>query len=159
MSASFQVPQSGDYRQAVAFPDAPAPSTIKDDSWSPMFERRFVTEDDGRALAWLRVPEAPAGDPVLAACALAYVSDDLATDAVRSRRQSDEGVTGRQWDSVSLDHAIWFHHRFAGNEWHLHDFRCVGLENTRGLAVGQVFSPEGVHLATVTQEVLSRRIT
>jgi acyl-CoA thioesterase-2 len=37
------------------------------------------------------------------------------------------------------------------------DFSCQGLLSSRGLAVGQVFTAEGVHVATVAQEVLMRR--
>jgi acyl-CoA thioesterase II len=161
MSASFQIPQRGEYAQVERMPDAPAPDSIKDNSWSRMFDRRFITEDGGRAMAWLRVPGAT-DDPVLAACAFAYISDDLATDAVRSQRRctdSSPDALTRSWSSVSLDHAIWFHHTFHGSDWQLHDFRCVGLEATRGLAIGRVFSPDGAHLATVSQEVLHRSDT
>ncbi|MDZ7732398.1 MAG: thioesterase family protein [Acidimicrobiia bacterium] len=59
--------------------------------------------------------------------------------------------------SASLDHAIWFHRPFRADEWLVHDFTCHGLMSSRGLAVGHVFTAEGVHVATVTQEALLRR--
>ncbi|HWE54543.1 MAG TPA: acyl-CoA thioesterase domain-containing protein [Acidimicrobiales bacterium] len=153
MSASFQTGSAERYLQTHPFPDAPAPDSITDTSWSRMLDRRYVSEADGRALAWLRIPDTP-DDPVRAAAALAYLSDDLATDCVRSQQQTADGVTGHHWDGISLDHAIWFHQTPAGNDWQLHDFRCEGVGIPRGLARGQVFASDGTHLATVTQEVL-----
>jgi acyl-CoA thioesterase-2 len=156
MSASFTNKEGASYIQASPFPEAPEPDSIPDNSWTPMFKRAFVSEGDGRAQAWLRIPEAAPHDPGVAACALAYLSDELATNAVRSQQQAADGITGRHWRGISLDHAIWFHHPMRSDEWQLHDFRCEGLGTPRGLAVGQVFAGDGTHLATVAQEVLLR---
>ena len=57
---------------------------------------------------------------------------------------------------ASLDHSIWFHRPVKADEWHLHDFTCHSYGGGRGLAIGHVFSPDGVHVATVAQEVLLR---
>lgn len=157
MSASFNKGGAERYRQPLAFPSVPNPEVLKADSWSPIFDRRYIGESEGRALAWLRVPDAAPDDPVVAACALAFLSDDLATDAVRSHKQNLDGAKTRQWNGISLDHSIWFHRLFAGRDWQLHDFRCEGIGFPRGLAVGQVYSPDGTHLASVAQEVLLRR--
>jgi acyl-CoA thioesterase-2 len=157
MSASFNKGASGRYRQALTFPAVAQPNPAKDDSWSPMFYRDYIGQSQGRALAWLRIPNAVPDDPVIGACALAFLSDDLATDAVRSQQQHLDATTGRQWDGISLDHAIWFHHRFDGSDWQLHDFRCEGIGTPRGLALGQVYAADGTHLATVAQEVLLHR--
>ena len=43
------------------------------------------------------------------------------------------------------------------DEWQLHDFTCHGLMGPRGVAVGHLFTADGVHVATVAQEVLIRR--
>jgi acyl-CoA thioesterase II len=158
MSASFQTGRAATYLQTHPFPSVPDPDSMDDNSWSGMIDRRFITDEGGRAMAWLRVPEAPSGHAVGGAAALAYMSDDLATDAVRSEQQRADGVTGRHWDGISLDHAIWFHQTPDGPGWQLHDFRCEGVGIPRGLARGQVFDRSGIHLATVTQEVLLRPI-
>lgn len=159
MSASFNKGTSERYRQALTFPNVPQPSMVKNESWTHLFNRHYVGQSEGRALAWLRIPGADTADPVVAACALAFLSDDLATDAVRSQQQHLEGSKGRQWNGISLDHAIWFHHGFDRSDWQLHDFRCEGIGSPRGLAVGQVYAHDGAHLATVAQEVLLRRAT
>jgi len=159
MSASFNKGTAQRYRQALSFPAVAQPNAARDDSWSPMFYRDHIAEGQGRALAWLRIPDAAPDDRGIAACALAFLSDDLATDAVRSQQQHLDGTKGRQWNGISLDHAIWFHHVFDGADWQLHDFRCEGLGFPRGLAVGHVYASDGRHLATVAQEVLLRRAT
>lgn len=154
MSASFQTGSADRYVQTHPFPEAPEPGGLEDNSWSPIIERRSVVDQDGRALAWLRIPGVVADDPIGAAAALAYLSDDLACDAVRSQQQAADGVTGWHWDGISLDHAIWFHQLPVGPDWQLHDFRCEGVGIPRGLARGQIFAADGTHLATVAQEVL-----
>lgn len=157
MSASFQSGGAERYLQTQPFPEVPDPASIPESTWSRMLERRFVTDKEGRALAWLRIPETPPDDPVAAAAALAYLSDDLASDAVRSEQQAADGIeTGHHWSGTSLDHAIWFHQTPSGADWQLHDFRCEGVGIPRGLARGQIFASDGTHLATVTQEVLLR---
>jgi acyl-CoA thioesterase-2 len=103
--------------------------------------------------AWIRVTAPLDGDDLLHRCWLAYLSDDLPTDAVSSllARHGRERAFG-----ASLDHTIWFHRPFRADEWHLHDFTCHGYVGARGLSVGHVFSASGAHVATVGQEVLLR---
>jgi acyl-CoA thioesterase-2 len=103
----------------------------------------------------MRIPEAGPDDPVMAAAALAYRSDDLPADAVRSQHETDGAPPGA-WFGISLDHAIWFHQTPTGDAWQLHDFRCEGLGFPRGLARGRIFARDGTHLASVSQEVLLR---
>lgn len=158
MSASFQAGEQGRYIQTAPFPDLPPPDALTDAPWLHLFDRRPVVDADGRAAAWLRIADVPPEDPVGAAAALAYLSDDLASDCVRSRQQAVDGVTGRHWNGISLDHAIWFQHPPSGGDWQLHDFRCEAIGSPRGLATGRVFSADGTHLATVAQEVLLRPV-
>ena len=58
--------------------------------------------------------------------------------------------------AASLDHAIWFHRPFTADEWILHDVRCYGLAGARGLSLVELFSRDGTHVATVSQECLLR---
>jgi acyl-CoA thioesterase-2 len=162
MAASFQIPEAEEISvQTETMPAIPPPEALADDSWSEVLDRRFAPEDvaPGRVAAWMRLNQDLGDDPVLNACALAYLSDDLPTDAVLSRhpdrapRGSNEG---RFWNA-SLDHAMWFHRDLRAHDWHLLDFRCLGLLGTRGLALGAIFDRDGRHVATVTQEVLTRR--
>ncbi|MCU1452343.1 MAG: tesB [Acidimicrobiales bacterium] len=162
MSASFQVDEDAPEVQTVPRPDVPAPETLANDSWTALFERRHIEVADppGSARAWLRLARSPGDDPVLHACALAYLSDDLPTDAVVAQHpdQPPPGTPPDQRPVVpfSLDHAIWFHRPLRADDWHLHALTCHGIISSRGLAVGHVFTTEGVHVATVSQEVLLR---
>ena len=164
MSASFQVDEAAPDMQVAVPPDVPSYDALEGTSWMGMFERKFAPRggQEGRAVAWLRMVDPVGDDPGLNACALAYMSDDLPTDAVVAV-QFPERVHG-EWDgpdkfwTASLDHAIWFHRPLRAGEWHLQDFVCHGLISSRGLSVGHVFDPEGVHLATISQEVLLREL-
>lgn len=162
MSASFQVDEPGPDAQTALMPPVPQSEELAGVSWLRMFERRMVPtpSERGRALAWLRLNDPIDDDPALHACALAYMSDDLPTDAVVALEHPDHlGQWGefeeRYW-SASLDHAIWFHRPVRADEWHLQEFTCHGLMSSRGLSVGHVFDRNGTHLATISQEVLLR---
>ena len=58
---------------------------------------------------------------------------------------------------ASLDHAVWFHRPAPVDEWQLHVFYGQGLTGGRGLSFGHVFSADGVHVASISQEILLRR--
>lgn len=161
LSASFHVDEDAPEVQTAAMPDVPAPGGLADESWSALFGRRFADRSNvGRASAWLRLTDPVGDDPLLQACALAYVSDDLPTDATFALHPDRLPLGEDQpFMNASLDHAIWFHRPSRPDDWQLHDFTCHGLMSSRGLAVGHIFTTAGVHVATVTQEVLLRRRT
>ena len=167
MSLSFQVDEAGHDVQIVALPDIPPPEELTGESWSPMFDRRFAgarNEEEGRGIAWMRLREQIGDDPVLQACALAYLSDDVPTDAVVALHPERPAPgMGDAFEygfmSASLDHAIWFHRPLLADEWHVHDFASLAYLSSRGLAVGHVLTREGVHVATVAQEVLLRKLS
>ncbi len=165
MSLSFQVDEAGHDVQLATLPDVPAPEALTGKSWSPMFERVIAgarNEEPGKGIAWMRMVDEIGEDPVLHACALAYLSDDVPTDAVVALHpeRPDPGM-GDAFEygfmSASLDHAIWFHRPPLADQWHLHDFSSRAYLSSRGLAVGHVLTREGVQMATVAQEVLLRR--
>lgn len=165
MAASFHVAEPGPDVQIAALPELSPPDELDDDSWSPMFERRFPlgrSREPGRGVAWLRMSEHLGDDPVLQACALAYLSDDLPTDAVVALHPEGPGsmedvdLENPAFMSASLDHAIWFHRPPRADEWHVHDLRSHGFLSSRGLSIGHVLTSDGVHVATIAQEVLLR---
>jgi len=160
MSSSFHRIEEGAEVQTETMPRVAAPEDLEPNSWSSLTDRRFLREDigPGRVGAWMRLIENIGDDPVLNACALAYLSDDLPTDAVVARHpdRPPRDASERRFWSASLDHAIWFHHSTRTNEWHLHDFSCRGLTGARGLSIGNIFDRGGRHVATVSQEVLVR---
>ena len=144
------------------------PTSLTSTSWSPAFDRAFLPAHElpaarrvgaGRAAAWLRVSDAIPTHQLAHRAALAFMSDDLPTDAViRAHPVGDEpeDVRERVLFTASLDHTIWFHRDVRADEWHLHDFTCHGFVGGRGLSIGHVFGADGAHIATVAQEVLLR---
>jgi len=162
MSASFQVAEATfEVQTATLSPNMPGPDALASEGWSTMFDRRIAPEPErGRVDGWLRTHEEVGEDPVRQACALAYLSDDLPTDAVislhpeRGYGDGDEFYT--RFFSASLDHAIWFHRPFDAARWLAQSFTCHGLMGSRGLTLGHVFTEDGTHVATVSQEVLLR---
>jgi acyl-CoA thioesterase II len=159
LSVSFQVDEAAPDTQVVVLRDLPPADDLESTSWSRLFDRRFVTRTEpGRATGWLRVTEELGDDPVLHACALAYLSDDLPGDTVVSLHPNRPapGAVDFPFFLASLDHAIWFHRPLRADGWHVHDFTCHGVLSSRGLAVGSVFTPDGTHVASIAQEVLLR---
>lgn len=163
MSVSFQVDEDAPEIQSAELPDAQGPDELEQSSWSSMFERATVPVDElpGRSRGWMRIVGDVGQDPVLNACALAYMSDDYPTDAVMAlhpdRPGPDADPEEHPFMAFSLDHAIWFHRSLRATDWHLTAMICHGIISSRGLTVGHVFTEDGVHVASVTQEVLLRR--
>lgn len=57
---------------------------------------------------------------------------------------------------ASLDHAIWFHREFSVNDWLLYAIDSPSASNGRGFTRGNIFTQDGVMVASVTQEGLIR---
>lgn len=160
LSASFHVYEAGVDVQTEQMPRVPGPEELRHDAWSPMMDRCSLRDPigPGRVAAWMRIMADLGDDPVLHACALAYLSDDLPTDAVIAAhpQRPPRGATGRVFWHASLDHLMWFHRPTRAEQWHLHDFTCRGLIGTRGLSVGSIFDGGGRQVASIAQEVLIR---
>ena len=104
--------------------------------------------------AWFR-PTAPVpDDPLLHQQALAYLSDHGPTRAAREPHAHLADDAARQ--SVSLDHAVWFHQPVDVNGWLLSELHPVATGRGRGLALGSIRTADGTLVATVAQEVLLR---
>jgi acyl-CoA thioesterase-2 len=98
LSASFQVGEEAVAVQTAVPPEAQDPDGIEDTCWSDIFDRRWTdTTGVGRATGWLRLKHALAEPPEdsVHACALAYLSDDLPTDAVWRLHPGAEPTPGR----------------------------------------------------------------
>jgi len=123
-------------------------------------EMRFVdglptVEGRGRAPSsrqrvWLRAMRALPDDEALHRCALTYVSDLF----LLSSTLAPHGLDTRQVDTLSLDHAVWFHGAFRVDEWLLYEQEGFWTGTGRGLARGQIFDVHGTLVATVMQEGL-----
>jgi len=168
LEASFQREEDSADVQTLAAPDVPRPDELEPDSWSRLFDRRMIPQDRlappavgaGRSTGWLRVIEdlGPAGT-LQQRTAFAYLSDDLPLEAALRAHPTwgpKVGTNTLELFTASLDHTVWFHRPMRADAWHLHDFSCHTFIGGRGLTVGHVFDLDGVHVATVAQEIIAR---
>ncbi len=170
MSASFNRPAEGETDYQLPLPaDVPRPDELEAFSGMPVrpsffspFDLRDIgptePEADGTyrstRRAWVRTTAALPDDPVLNACALAFMSDMAVVVAARppvAGRHPWEGYTG-----ASLDHAVWFHRPVRADHWMLYDLHSVSFVAGRGLARGTFHDIDGRLVASVAQEALIR---
>lgn len=174
---SFQVPRAGlDYSAPIERPEPSLdPSTLVDyRTWvaelsdnddHPWFAEDLPVEmrleeppptrprgpmaDELRI--WMRLTEPlTSDDPHLHSALLAWISDKTLSDVVlypHGRSWTDEGS-----DILSLDHAMWFHEPPRLDGWFAITHRTAATRRGRGLARGDVISPDGTVIASLTQE-------
>lgn len=163
LSASFHVREEG-AEFVPASPTTPhPPEEYEADPWSaqhPFAEARAVPptrpSPEGPHVAsrmWTRVIERLPDDPVLHACALAYMSDFGSGYAVVDDPDLPAGGS-------SIDHSIWFHDAIRADEWTLLDMWPLKAGHARGLYAGSMHSASpdarGVLGLMFTQEFLMR---
>lgn len=156
--ASFQGDEEAEDVQSTTAPDdAGAPDELTPESTDLFMDHRVVRyrrQPEPEVVAWLRATGDLGDDPLLHACALAYLSDENPLGAAILPHS-----LGGQWDALmtaSLDHAVWFHRPTRADEWLLFDSRGHGVANARGLAFTRVFDTAGRHVMSVAQEGLAR---
>jgi acyl-CoA thioesterase II len=167
LECSFQVPETTEALDAVSLPtDLIAPEELPSDTWSDVFDRRWVRGDHvptsrrgvtGWVGAWMRAKTDGSASQFEHQCALAYISDDLPTDAVFESLPAARaaGEKGQRF-SASLDHTIWFHRPHRSDQWHFYEMSCTAFVGGRGLTSGHVYAADGSHIATIAQETLVR---
>lgn len=165
ISCSFQRHEEGVETQTADFPsDAPDPNSVEFYREGSGIDRSDVSleGDQPRSLVWARFPIELPDDPRVHACALAYLSDTNAMEAVATVHPRGMPSDNEAWDEMymtaSLDHAMWFHRPVRADDWLLFDMDGHGILRTRGLTTGHVFSANGDHIATIAQEGLIREV-
>jgi acyl-CoA thioesterase-2 len=179
LAASFQVAEDGFEHQAE-MPPAPPPDALKDTFEQFRKELDKLPEEMRRMMnrprpieqrsvnprlptevappfsnVWMRAKAEIGPDQHLHQAILAYASDmGLLETSMRPH-----GITWQTGglQSASLDHAIWFHRPLNFNDWHLYAQESPSASGGRGFIRGQVFSADGVLVASVAQEGLIRQ--
>lgn len=98
---------------------------------------------------WVRLTEDLGDDPLLNACALAFVSDMGLLTAALPAEEAAAAYRG-----ASLDHAMWFGAPSRAQEWHLVDAAPIQTSGSRGVASGAVTTLDGRRVASFAQEGL-----
>jgi len=86
---------------------------------------------------------------------LAYASDYGLLGAVL--QPHGLSVRDPHMQVATLDHALWFHRPFRVDDWLLYAMNSPAAAGARGFALGSVFTRDGVLVASVAQEGLTRR--
>jgi acyl-CoA thioesterase-2 len=180
MTASFQIPEEGLEHQAT-MPDVPGPDELADITdvkpeevdKLPEPVRRFLQHDRPfhvRAVprdsdhagevepvkyVWMRAIDRMPDDPRLHTVLLAYISDYQLLGTA-TLPHGDQNVLRKNLQMASLDHAMWIHKACRVDEWLLFSYDSPRAAGARGLARGQVFSTDGVLVASTAQEGLIR---
>jgi acyl-CoA thioesterase II len=103
---------------------------------------------------WLRVRGRLPENPAVHAAALTFASDLTLLSAGLARKGAGWG----QFVGASLDHAVWFHRPMRPDEWFLYEGDSPAASAGRALCLGQIWSADGTHVATVVQEGLIRAL-
>lgn len=182
MSISFQVREDGLTHQ-FEMPDVPPPEDLEseivlrrrhaeaaglDDEIIQRFARErpmemrpvnpqndFAPEQrPPHQVCWMRVSGRLPDDERLHQCALAYMSDWSLLDTCTW----PHGVSFMQenFQTASLDHAMWMHREFRADEWLLYVQDSPAAAGARGFNRGLIYDRDGALIASVAQEGLIR---
>ncbi len=184
LTASFQAVETG-FDHAAVMPNVPQPEALADETEimrrhadrmpaavRRYFERRRPIEmrptDVGQFLRvgaaephpraqaiWMRILAPLPDDPCVQAAALAYMSDMTLLDTALIAH--GRSVFDPDLQVASLDHALWFHRPVRAGDWLLYAEDSPNASGGRGLTRGQLFTRDGVLVASVAQEGLIRR--
>jgi len=163
LSASFHLMEPGMDHQ-VGMPEVPMPEELEDEldviranaDKYPDALRAIVTQDAAGAkrLVWFKLRERIPDSPILHQATLAYASDyGFLPTALQPH-----GVSWRDPRLViaSLDHTLWLHRPFRADEWLLYVNDAPTAFGARGFVRGQVFTRDGLLVASAAQEGLIR---
>ncbi|RFA22104.1 acyl-CoA thioesterase [Subtercola boreus] len=117
----------------------------------------YLAADENRVAhqaVWIKCINRLPDDPVLHRAALAYASDYTLLESIYRRHGLSWLTPGLK--AASLDHAMWWHRPGRADEWILYTQESPSASGGRGLALGRMFSKDGVLLASVAQEGMVR---
>ena len=180
LAASFQHPEEGVEHQET-MPEVPTPENLADEQelrrtltanlpplirqmaerprpidMRPVDPQFFMAGKPAPPVqyVWMRASQPIGDDPVFNQAVLAYASDmSFLSTAMRPHGMNWQ-TPGLQ--SASIDHAIWFHRPSNFSEWHLYVQKSPSASGARGFNLGEIYTQEGVLVASAAQEGLMR---
>jgi acyl-CoA thioesterase-2 len=178
MIASFQTVDEGLEHQASMPEGLPDPEDLPDERealatidhpmaqyWSSgrPFDMRHVGspiflpvegERTAHQAVWLRSTGPLPDDPALHRAALAYASDYTILEPTWRRHGVAWATPGLK--AASLDHAMWWHRPVRVDEWLVYVQESTSASGGRGLSLGRIYSRDGLLVASVAQEGMTR---
>jgi acyl-CoA thioesterase-2 len=103
---------------------------------------------------WLRARGRMPDDPALHRAALAYASDYTILEPIWRRHGLAWATPGLK--AASLDHAMWWHRPARVDEWLVYVQESTSASGGRGLSHGRIYTRDGVLVASVAQEGMTR---
>jgi acyl-CoA thioesterase-2 len=168
MDASFQAWEPGLEHQAampalVPPPLAKVPQALKEDVFLAWRHEHKALQDERphppRQHIWFRSNGALPDDPALHACLLVYESDNALLSTGRLPHRGS--FVRERLQMASLDHAMWFHQpalaAWRADQWLLYALDSPSSSQARCYNRGQVFTEQGLLVASTMQEGLMRR--
>lgn len=180
MSTSFQAEESG-FDHQDTMPEVPGPEGIESQTESyrkiaHMIPKNILDKMVCETPIEIRVvnpvnpfaPQKMAPRKYVWFKAISKIPDDISIHRYMLAYASDFNLVSTSlnphgktfWSSdmqvASLDHAMWFHRDFRMDDWLLYDMNSPSACRARGLSIGNVFTREGILVATVAQEGLIR---
>jgi len=185
MSVSFQVEEPGDLEHALPMPAVTPPEQTPDPvalaaagspeqaarvrdffqrispiELRPLDPRRYRPSTPGilsdpRQSLWIRLKGPLPDDPAIHRAALVYLSDMTLIDTVLVAH--GYSIARGQFQTASLDHAVWLHRPFRADDWLLYAQESPTAQGARGLTRALLYTRDGVLAATTAQEGLVRR--
>ncbi|WP_455170057.1 acyl-CoA thioesterase, partial [Aegicerativicinus sediminis] len=182
LACSFHKDEPGYNHQTDLDREVPEPESLQ--SWTELLEN-FGTMLPGRLKSFLDIPrpvefkptyianpmehkdlpprnaiwfkfkgDIPAHDLPIKQQLLSYVSDYNILGVTLNPHASELHWGNAQ--TASLDHSMWFFRDFEITDWLLYSLEAVSNSNARGFARGNIYTREGILVASVAQEGLIR---
>lgn len=120
---------------------------------SPLYVE-VTGEHVARQAVWFRSIGPLPDDPDLHRAALAYVSDYSILEPILRRHGVPWSTPGLKM--ASLDHAMWWHRFARVDDWLVYVQESPNAIGGRGLALGRIYTRDGVLVASVAQEGMVR---
>jgi acyl-CoA thioesterase II len=156
MVASFHSREDSATYDAVPTKGGPDPETLAPRPSPFLVEVREVTPTrigDGQVRhsdsLWVRASSPLPDDPLVHACAAAYVSD-------LGSGFGQVEVPNLSAGGPSIDHSLWFHDQIRADEWMLLELWPLKASGSRGVYSGSLRSRDGSLGVLLTQEMLLR---
>ncbi len=182
METSFHVDEGGPNHQSNVPPEnIPRPDSLTDpheflserkalssqatrELWSrpsafevkPMILDHYISQTARQPLqqVWIRPRGEVHLDRTQTSVALAFLSD-ISLLGVGTFAEGG-AITDPGIQSSSISHAMWFHRPFEMNDWLLYSQESPSSQNALALARGNIYTKNGILVATVVQEGLVR---
>jgi len=169
LSASFQMPEEGfEFYEPYVLPEESLNAAKSETKPHPLnFQSQFfdvyyvnpkqATEPNALQM-WVKAKHPLPNDDKVHCAVMAYISDYglLYSSLVPHGLYQQSSVFGRDMVLASLDHAVWFHRPFKVDDWFFYSCKAQSTGNGRGFSRGQVYTKEGMLVASTSQEGVVR---